>query len=77
MQLQLDSKSGDEKLESLNKTMKRNESELNDRIESLKRDVERLKQINLQLQNRNDALELELANRSQELRKCRDEKRTL
>jgi hypothetical protein len=37
--------------------MKRNEIEFNDRIESLKKDVERLKQINLQLQNKIDSLE--------------------
>jgi hypothetical protein len=41
----------------MSKTMKRNEIEFNDRIESLKRDIERLKQINLQLQNKNDTLE--------------------
>ena len=45
--------------------MKRNEIEFNDRIEGLKRDIERLKQINLQLQNKNDALESELENRNQ------------
>jgi len=41
----------------LSKTMKRNEIEFNDRIESLKKDIERLKQINLQLQNKIDSLE--------------------
>ena len=77
LQLQLDSKSGDEKVENLTKTMRKNESELNERIDSLKRDIERLKQINLQLQNKNESLEAELVARNQELRKCRDEKRVL
>lgn len=36
-----------------------------------------MKQMNLQLQNKNDALEAELVTRNQELRKCRDEKRVL
>lgn len=48
-----------------------------ERIDGLKRDIERLKQINMQLQNKNDALEAELTAKSQELRKCRDEKRVL
>lgn len=56
LQLQMDSRSSEDKAESLAKTLKRNESEYNDRIEALKRDIERLKQINLQLQNKNDSL---------------------
>ena len=36
-----------------------------------------MKQMKLQLQNKNDALEAELVTRNQELRKCRDEKRVL
>ena len=64
-------------MESLTRTLKKNESEYTDRIESLKRDIERLKQINQQLQSRNDALEAEINARNQELRKCRDEKRGL
>lgn len=77
LQLQLDSRSTDDKVESLTRTLKKNESEYTDRIESLKRDIERLKQINQQLQSRNDALEAEINARNQELRKCRDEKRGL
>lgn len=77
MQLQLDSRSGDEKLENLNKTMKRNETDLNERIENLKRDIERLKQINKQLQDKVDLLEAELLAKNQDLKKARDEKRSI
>jgi hypothetical protein len=37
LQLQLDSRSSDDKLENLTKTMKRNETDFNERIDSLKR----------------------------------------
>jgi hypothetical protein len=50
LQLQLDSRSSDDKLENLSKTMKRNETDLNERIDSLKRENESLKQTNKQLQ---------------------------
>jgi uncharacterized small protein (DUF1192 family) len=50
LQLQLDSKNSDDKLENLSKTMKRNETDLNERIESQKKEIERLKQVNKQLQ---------------------------
>lgn len=68
----MDSRTGDEKLENLARTMKKNEGELAERIEALKRDIERLKQTNMQLQNRNESLEAELNQRTQDLRKCRD-----
>jgi hypothetical protein len=50
LQIQLDSRSSEDKLESLTKTMKRNENDLNDRIDNLKRENDSLKQINKQLQ---------------------------
>jgi hypothetical protein len=46
----LDSRNTEDKLENLTKTMKRNEADLNERIESQKKEIERLKQANKQLQ---------------------------
>jgi hypothetical protein len=50
LQLQVDSRSSEDKLENLSKTMKRNEADLSERIDSQKKEIERLKQINKQLQ---------------------------
>jgi hypothetical protein len=50
LQLMLDSKSSDDKLDNLSKTMKRNETDLNERIESQRKEIDRLKQTNKQLQ---------------------------
>jgi uncharacterized small protein (DUF1192 family) len=45
LQMQLDARNSEDKVEALSKTMKRNEADLNERIESLKKEVERLKQL--------------------------------
>ena len=73
----MDSRNSDDKLESMTRTLKKNESEYSERIESLKREIERLKQINQQLQSRNDALETDLNARNQENKRIREEKRVL
>lgn len=57
--------------------MKRNEADLSERIENLKRDIQRLKQINKQLQDKVDLLEAELLAKNQDLKKARDEKRAI
>lgn len=49
LQIQLDSRGSEDKLESVTKVMKKNEAELMERIENLKKDIERLKQVNIQL----------------------------
>lgn len=49
LQIQLDSRGSEDKLESVTKVMKKNEAELVERIENLKKDIERLKQVNIQL----------------------------
>lgn len=73
----MDSRNSDDKLESMTRTLKKNESEYSERIESLKREIERLKQINQQLQSRNDTLETDLNARNQESKRIREEKRVL
>jgi hypothetical protein len=50
LQLQLDSRNSDDKLDNMSKTMKRNQADSNERIESQRKEIERLKQANKQLQ---------------------------
>lgn len=50
---------------------------MNERIESLKREIERLKIINKQLQEKNDLLDAEIMAKNQEIKKYRDERRSL
>lgn len=49
LQLQVDSKSSDEKIESLTKALKRNESEYCEKIQNLRRENERVQQTIKQL----------------------------
>ena len=57
LQNQLDSKNYDDKIESMSKTMKKTENELNEKISSLQREIQRLNMVNKQLTDRNSQLD--------------------